>query len=449
MFKRTVPLILALLVSFPLAAQSVRIEHFELPNGLDVVLNEDHNAPLVAINVWYHVGSKNEKPGRTGFAHLFEHMLFSGSQNVGPNEHFRHVQSVGGVLNGSTTLDRTNYYETMPSNYLALGLWLEADRMGFFLPTLSQERLDVQKNVVKEERRQRYENVPYGLWLENLLRLGHPSDHPYSWPTIGSMADLTAAQLEDVKDFFRRYYAPNNAVLTISGDFDPAEAKALVTKYFGDIPRGPQIERPTPVRTRLTTEARDVIEGAVQLPRVYRLYHVPRIGEPGWHAASLLQNILVNGKASRLERALVLEQQIAQDVQAFVWDAEVEGMLLLWATAKQGVTPERLEAALDAEINRIAREGVSEAELTRAKNQTETDYAHQLEDVSSRADLISMLTTYLGDPRIVNTWMDRFNRITRDDIQQIARTFGPSDRVTLHYVPQRRNLQQQTTGGAQ
>lgn len=450
MLKRFAPAILAALLTLPLAAQRIPLEHYELPNGLDVVLNEDHTAPLVAVNVWYHVGSKNEVPGRTGFAHLFEHMLFSGSQHIGPNEHFRYVQSVGGVLNGSTTLDRTNYFETMPSNYLAMGLWLEADRMGFFLPTLSQERLNVQKNVVKEERRQRYENVPYGLWLENVVRLGYPKAHPYSWPTIGSMTDLTAAQLEEVKDFFRRFYTPNNAVLTISGDFDPAEARRLVNQYFSTIPAGPEIQRPTAVRTAATAEARDTIEGAVQLPRVYRMYHIPKFGERGWYAANLLATILADGKASRLDRALVYEQQIAQDVSAFVRDSELEGMLMLNVTAKPGVTTEKLEAAMDAEINRIASEGVTDAELTRAKNKAETDYAHNIEDVQSRADFLSELTTYFGDPSLINSWMDRFRQITRDEIQQLARnTFTPADRVTLLYVPQQKPAQKQNTGGAQ
>ena len=430
-------------------AQQLRVDHYELPNGLDVVLNEDHSAPLVAVNVWYHVGSKNEKPGRTGFAHLFEHMLFSGSKNVGPNQHFRYVQSVGGTLNGSTTLDRTNYYETMPSNYLAMGLWLEADRMGFFLPTLSQERLDVQKNVVKEERRQRYENVPYGVWLENLLRLGFTPEHPYSWPTIGSMADLTAAQLEDVKDFFRTYYTPRNAVLTITGDFDPAEARSLIGKYFSGIPAGPEIARPTPAIQRGVGEKRDTLTGAVQLPRVYRMYRFPRVGDRNWFAGSLLTNILARDKAARLDRALVYEKQIAQDTAAFIWDAEVEGMLMLWATAKQGVTPEKLEAAMDEEINKIITSGVTEAELNRAKVQTETDHAHQLEGFAGRADFFSMITTYFNDPAVAATWLDRFREVSRTDIQNAARDFmKKEDRVTLYYVPEPKKPAAPAAGGA-
>jgi len=432
-----------LIVATAAGAQPLPLEHYKLPNGLHVVLNEDHSAPLVAVNVWYHVGSKNEKLGRTGFAHLFEHMLFSGSKNVGPNEHFKYVQSVGGTLNGSTTIDRTNYFETLPSNYLALGLWLEADRMGFFLPTLSQERMDVQKNVVKEERRQRYDNAPYGTWMETLVRDAYPPEHPYSWPTIGSMTDLTAAQLEDVKDFFRRYYAPNNAVLTVSGDFSPAEAKGLIERYFASIPAGPPIERPAPQATRGKPEARETIEGAVQLPRVYRMYRFPKFGDRGWFAGSLLSDILSRDKASRLERSLVYEQQIAQDVASFLRDSELEGMLFVWVTAKKGVTPEKIEAALDAEIDKVIRDGVTEEELRRAKVKMETDAAHVLENFGNRADFISELTTYFGDPNLINTWLDRYRAITRDDVLSVARDFlKKEDRVTLYFLPK------STTGGA-
>src|SRR6266699_4756874 len=254
------------------------LEDYKLSNGLRVVLNEDHSAPLVAVNLWYHVGSKNERPGRTGFAHLFEHMLFSGSEHVGNNEHFRYIQSVGGVLNGTTFFDRTNYFETLPSNYLALGLWLESDRMGFFLPALTQEKLDIQRDVVKEERRQRDDNVPYGTSFERLLSLAYDSDYPYHWPTIGSMEDLGAASLDDIRDFFRTWYRPDNCTLTVIGDFLPTEARLLVEQYFADIPPGREFPRALPERSPLAGERRDVVPSPVQLPRIYRLYHLPEMG---------------------------------------------------------------------------------------------------------------------------------------------------------------------------
>ncbi|HUF17404.1 MAG TPA: pitrilysin family protein [Thermoanaerobaculia bacterium] len=418
-------------------SQNVQVQDYTLPNGLRVVLNEDHSAPLVAVNIWYHVGSKDEKPGRTGFAHLFEHMLFSGSQHVQKNEHFGHIQSVGGILNGSTNLDRTNYYETVPSSHLPLALWLEADRMGFFLPALDQEKLDVQKQVVKEERRQRYDNVPYGTWLESLLRNAYPADYPYHWPTIGSMADLTAAELDDVKEFFRMYYSPNNAVLTLVGDFDPAEARTLIAKYFGPIPSGPEVRRFTTPPPPIGGEKREVVPGAVQLPRVYRMYHVPKFGEREWIAADLLNSVLTNGRASRLERSLVYEQQIAQDAVGFTWDAEAGGMMIMWATAKPGVPIERVEAALDAELRRVAASGVTNQELARAKTAAEAGIANQLNKFAARADLINQVTTLFGDPRLVNDIIPQYQAITAKELQDVAaRYLVPDNRVTVTFVPQ-------------
>lgn len=413
----------------------LQLQTFTLPNGLRVVLNEDHSAPLVAVNLWYHVGSKNEKPGRTGFAHLFEHMLFSGSRNVGNNEHFRYVQSVGGVLNGSTAFDRTNYYETVPSNYLEMALWLEADRLGFFLPALDQARLDVQKNVVKEERRQRYENAPYGTAWETLLAGAFPKEHPYSWPTIGSMTDLTAAQIDDVKEFFRLYYAPNNAVLTLVGDFDPANARMLVEKYFASIPRGANVPRVELALVEQTEEKRLTMSGAVQLPRVYRLYHVPGITSSDWLAADLVTYVLAGGKASRLERALVFDQKIAQDVSASVRPGELDGTLTITATAKPGVSLDRIESAIDAEIEKLARSGPTADELTRVKNFNLTDIARNLESFASRADTLGMLATYFGDPAVVNDWPARYDRITADQVRAAAAKYlTRSNRTTLHYL---------------
>lgn len=414
------------------------LEDYRLANGLRVVLNEDHSAPLVAVNLWYHVGSKNERVGRTGFAHLFEHMLFSGSQNVGNNEHFRYVQSVGGVLNGTTFFDRTNYFETLPSNYLALGLWLEADRMGWFLPALTQEKLDIQREVVKEERRQRYDNVPYGTAFERLLHLAYDEEYPYHWPTIGSMEDLEAASLDDIREFFSTWYRPDNCTLTIVGDFLPEDAKRLVEQYFGEIPSGGSFPKFEARQTPRGHEVRETFPSLVQLPRLYRLYHLPEMGHPEWVAADLLTSILASDKASRLDRALVHEKQIAQDVAAYVLPTESTGMLLLQATAREGIAIEELEAAIDEEVARIAISGISEDEMTRAKNRAEMDFAHQLETFDARADLLGMMSTYFGDPSRVQRWLEPYQAATAEDLAHVARKYLiPENRVTSIFVAER------------
>jgi zinc protease len=414
------------------------IEDYRLANGLRVVLNEDHSAPLVAVNLWYHVGSKNERVGRTGFAHLFEHMLFSGSQNVGNNEHFRYVQSVGGVLNGTTFFDRTNYFETLPSNYLSLGLWLESDRMGFFLPALTQEKLDIQREVVKEERRQRYDNVPYGTAFERLLKLAFQPDYSYHWPTIGSMEDLEAASLDDIREFFATWYRPDNCTLTIVGDFVPEEAKALVEQYFGDIAPGGSFPKFTLERKPIGHEVRETFASQVQLPRIYRLYHLPKMGDRDWIAADLLTTIMASDKASRMDRVLVHEKQIAQDVAMYVLPTESTGILLLQATAREGVQIETIESAIDEEIARVALGGVTEEELTRARNRAEIEFAHQLETFDARADLFGMMSTYFGDPSLINRWLDPYATATSEDLAHVARKYLiPENRVTSLFIPDR------------
>ncbi len=412
------------------------IEDYRLGNGLRVVLNEDHSAPLVAVNLWYHVGSKNERVGRTGFAHLFEHMLFSGSEHVGNNEHFRYIQSVGGVLNGTTFFDRTNYFETLPSNYLALGLWLEADRMGWFLPALTQEKLDIQREVVKEERRQRYDNVPYGTAFERLLRLAYNPDYPYHWATIGSMEDLEAASLDDIREFFATWYRPDNATLTIVGDFAPDEAKQLVEQYFGEIQPGGSFPKFEAERIPPGHEVRETFASHVQLPRIYRLYHLPKMGDPDWIAADLLTTILASDKASRLDRILVHERQIAQDVAMYVLPTESTGMMMLQATAREGVAIDAIESAIDEEVARVSVEGVTADELTRAKNRAEVDYAHQIETFDARADLIGMMATYFGDPSKVQRWLEPYIDATADDLAHVARKYLiPENRVTSVFIP--------------
>src|SRR5713101_1455439 len=415
----------------------LQLQDYHLGNGLRVVLNEDHSAPLVAINLWYHVGSKNERRGRTGFAHLFEHMLFSGSQHVGNNEHFRYVQSVGGVLNGTTFFDRTNYFETLPSHYLALGLWLESDRMGFFLPALTQEKLDIQREVVKEERRQRYDNVPYGTAFERLLKLAYDPDYPYHWPTIGSMADLGAASLDDIREFFSIWYRPDNCVLPVVGDFSSSEAKDLIARYFADIAPGRSFPPLDQIRKETRSERREIHPSRVPLPRLYRLYHLPRMGDRDWIAGDLLSTVLTSDKASRLEKSLVYDKQIATDVAAYVLPTEATGMLLLQATAKEGVPIADVERVTDEELARLVAGGISDDELTRAKNRAEVDIAHQLENYDARADLIAMLTTFFGDPTLADRWLEFFRPATPADVVNCARTYlVPENRVTCVYMPE-------------
>ncbi|MDX1583884.1 MAG: pitrilysin family protein [Thermoanaerobaculia bacterium] len=415
----------------------IEIEQYSLANGLRVCLNHDASAPLVAVNLWYHVGSKDEVPGRTGFAHLFEHMLFSGSEHVGNNEHFRYVQSVGGVLNGTTFFDRTNYYETLPSNYLSLALWLESDRMGFFLPALTREKLDIQKQVVQEERRLRYDNAPYGTWFEELLRLAYPENYPYHWPTIGSMADIEAATLDDVTRFFERWYQPQNAVLTLVGDFDQGEAHDMIETYFGEIPGGDEPPSFGAEREAVAPDRRTTIRSAVQLPRLFRLYHLPPTGERVWFSGDLLSGILAGGKSSRLERTLVYERKLAQDVSMFVLPTEATGMLILSSTARPGVPLRDLESAIDGVIEETFGSGPTDDEILRVRNQTEADHAHQIEQYESRADLIGMFRTFFGDATLINGWLENYAEAAPEELREDAiRIFAPENRVTVEFLPE-------------
>src|SRR5204863_414055 len=321
-----------------LSAQSLRVpnQRFTLPNGLQVIVHEDHSVPVVAVNMWYHVGSSDEKPGRTGFAHLFEHIMFMGSQHVPTGEFDRLLEAAGGDNNGSTTEDRTNYYEDAPSNALALPLWLDSDRMGFLLPEITAEKVDLQRGVVQNERRQSYENRPYGLAEENILQRLYPPDHPYHWPVIGSMADLSAATLEDVRGFFRTYYTPNNATLAIAGDITPRATRQLVERYFGDIPRGPTVTRPTPPAVQIGADVYASIEDRVQVPRVYDAWHTVKAFADSDATLDVLANVLAGGRSSRLYKRLVYELQIATDVVAFQDGGRIDGKFELWATARPG-----------------------------------------------------------------------------------------------------------------
>jgi zinc protease len=417
----------------------IPVESYRLPNGLHVVLSEDHTAPIVAVNLWYHVGSANERLERTGFAHLFEHMLFQGSEHVQANEHFELVQRAGGTLNGSTWLDRTNYYETLPSNQLAIALWLEADRMGRFIPGLTQEKLDTQRDVVKNERRWSVDNQPYGTWWEKLPALCFPEEHPFNHSLIGSMEHLSDASLEDVADFFRTYYTPDNAVLTIAGDLDRAEAMRLVEEYFGPIPRGasrPPLRDMTVPPTFGSTR-REVVTDAVALPRLFVACRTPVFGSDGYYAASLAAAILGLRTGSRLEQSLVRSQRVASSASAFTYDlAKGSDLLIVDVTAHGDVSADDLEKAVLAELDKLHAHGVTDAEVARARALIETSFVMSLQSAAERADQLSRFATYFGDANIANEQVARYQAVTAADVSNLARErLGPDNRVLLLYVP--------------
>jgi predicted Zn-dependent peptidase len=417
----------------------IPIETFRLSNGLFVTLSEDHTAPIVAVNLWYHVGSANERPGRTGFAHLFEHMLFQGSADVGANEHFELVQRAGGTLNGSTWLDRTNYFETVPSNQLELALWLEANRMGYLLPAMTQQKLDTQRDVVQNERRWSMDNQPYGTWWEKLPALAFPPEHPFHHSLIGSMADLDAASLEDISHFFATYYTPDNAVLSIAGDFDAIGTRRLVEKHFGPIPRG-RGKPPLPDTSLPTTFGewkRQVVLDDIVLPRLFLAVRIPPFGTPEHYAASVAAAVLGLRKGSRLHRALVRERQVAAEAQAFTYDL-TKGCDLLVAdiTARPEITVDQLEHEVAREVDMLHEHGATDAEVERAIALIQTDIVRSLQSAADRADRLSLFATYFGDPSLVNDEIDRYRAVTASQVSTFAREYlGRDNRASLLYVP--------------
>jgi len=418
----------------------VRFTDQRLANGLRLIIAEDHAAPVAAVNVWYDVGSKHEEPGKTGFAHLFEHVMFQGSANVKKAEHIALVQAAGGTMNGTTWLDRTNYFETMPSHQVELALWLEADRMGSLLDALSLENLDNQREVVKNEKRWSYDNRPYGSWNEKLFAHLYPPEHPYHHPTIGSMEDLDAASVDDVAAFFRTYYAPNNAVLSVVGDVDPGQVRAWVDRYFGAIPANPSIPAlgDLSLPAVLGEERREIVHDKIPLPRLYWGFRAPPFGDERLDALDLAGHILAGGRGSRLHRRLVRDERIAQDVALFALGF-VGGASIVagWATARPGVPLERLEAAFTEELDRFAAEPVSEDELARAKALTEADELGALQRVEERADRLSMYAMLFDDPDLINRMLPRYLSVTAERIREVAgQVFRADNRVVLTYLPE-------------
>ena len=416
----------------------VPVERHRLSNGLRVTLSLDRSIPIVGVNLWYAVGSRNERPGRTGFAHLFEHMMFQGSANVPKNRHFEVIEQAGGSLNASTWFDRTNYYETVPSHHLELALWLESDRMGWMLPAMTREKLENQQEVVKNERKERYDNQPYGDWDERIQALVFPSTHPYHHSVIGSMEDIGAATLEDVAEFFRTFYLPNNAVLTVAGDFDSDSALDLIDRYFAEIPAGapiPPLPGTVEIPPVIGDMVREEVVGKVPLPRVYLGVRVPPVTAENFHTAEVAATVLGGGKASRLYRSLVREKRVAKDVLAYLFPLQTSASLLLfWATGYPGAKPETLERALVDEIEGVF--SVSQSELDRAVALTETHLMRTIQQVGARADLLSMFDQTFDDPARLNTEIDRVRSVTRSQVRDFGEEYlGPNNRAFLTYIP--------------
>ena len=417
----------------------VPIERHSLDNGLRIVLSRDPRSPAVAVNLWYDVGSKHEKPGKTGFAHLFEHMMFQGSANVEKGQHFSLIQAAGGTLNATTWLDRTNYFETLPGHELELALWLEADRMASLLPAMTQEKLDNQRDVVKNERRYSVDNQPYGDWDERMQALVYPETHPYHHPTIGSMEDLSAASLDDVQEFFATYYAPNNAVLTIAGDFETDAALAMIEKHFGPIAANPNLPPPPQVaiEERIGSPVRVTVPDQVPLPRIYLAHRVPPFGTDAFDAFDVAADILGSDRASWLYANLVRKQRLAQDISVFVFPI-VGGasMFAMWVTARPGIQLESLESALLAEIDRLATDGPTDADLERVRNLQASRTAASLERIAERADRLSQYTCLFDEPERINHEVARYAAVDARRVSEAVRDRITEDnRVTITYVP--------------
>ena len=408
-----------------------------LANGLDVIVHEDHTCPIVAVNVWYHVGSKNEQPGHTGFAHLFEHLMFEGSQHH-DRGYFQPLQGAGAALNGSTNADRTNYWEVVPSNALELALWMESDRMGYLLPALTDLKFSNQRDVVLNERRQNYENRPYGLASMALLASLFPPDHPYHWATIGEISDLEAAQLEEVHAFFRRYYHPANASLALAGDIDSNHALALADRYFGDLAPGMPADA-VKSEAALRSNVRIYLEDRVELPRLYLAWLTAAMFAEGDADLDLAVDLLANGKTSRLYKRLVFDERIATDVSATQNSREIGGFAQLTATAAPGHTLAELEGAILDEIARLAADGPTAAEIERGRVQAEAQFVFRLQTVGGfggKSDQLNAYNVFLGDPAYFERDLERYRAVTKTSLQQVAARFlDPARRVTLSIVP--------------
>ena len=413
----------------------IAYEKLKLDNGLEVILHKNDNLPLVAVNLWYKVGSAQEVKGKTGLAHLFEHMMFQGSQNVEKEMHFRYVQEAGGTLNGSTSFDRTNYYEKGPANFLELALWLESDRMGYLLPAMTQEKLDNQKDVVYNERLERYDNQPYGLAWELLITNLYDSIHPYSWSTIGFADDIKSYSLEDVNEFFNKYYAPNNASLVIAGNFDKDEAISLVLKYFGEIKSGKETAHAFQTKNEFTKDKFITHEDNVQLERIYLAWPTDCVYSYDDAALDILSDLMSGSKNSRLYKALVFEKEIAQDVSAFQYSGKYGGHYTIVCTAKPGKSLDDLKNEIFNIILDLRKNSVTSEELQRSKIGIKSSFVFSLQNLESLADHLNLYNFYLNEPNSFAYDLNRYNEVKKDKISDVVEKYLSKPYVDLRIIP--------------
>lgn len=416
--------------------QKINFTEYDLPNGLHVILHEDHTTPIVAVSVMYHVGSKNEKTDRTGFAHFFEHLMFEGSKYVKRGEFDRYLQNVGGMNNANTSQDRTFYYEVLPSNNLELALWLESERM--LHAKVDSVGIETQREVVKEEKRQRIDNQPYGsIWKE---AFGHAYKvHPYKWPVIGSMEHLNAASYDDFKDFYNTFYVPNNAILSIAGDINIDEAKKMINKYFSTIPKGTkEIYRPSMVEPPLGHEVRDTIYDNIQLPAVIETYRIPAMGTKDYYAAYMFAQLLSGGKSSRLNKSLVDQKQLAMYVGSFPYPLEDPGVHLVFAIVNMGKDPGIVEKAIHEEIDKVKNQSISDKEYQKLRNMIESEFVGNNSKMIDIAENLANYKMFYGDTGLINTELQKFMEVTKEDIQNVAKKyFNKNNRVVLYYLPKK------------
>jgi len=407
---------------------------YTLPNGLHVILQEDHSTPIVAVSIMYHVGSKNEDPQRTGFAHFFEHLLFEGSENIKRGEYMKMIQSAGGQLNANTTQDRTFYYEILPSNQLELALWMESERL--LHAKIDLVGVETQRKVVKEEKKQRYDNTPYGQ-LINVVFENAYSKYPYNWSPIGKEQYIDQATLEEFMNFYKTFYVPNNAVLVITGDINQEQTKSLIAKYFGEIPKGTkEIPRPTVVEPEQTAEKRVKFYDNIQLPAVILAYHSAKMGTDDYYALQLLTALLSEGKSSRFQKEIVDKQQIAVEATAFDLGNEAPGLNVMLGIAGSGVTPETLEKSMLDEIEKVKTKGLSDDEYTKLINQAENEFISQNQKDIGVANNLATYYTFLGNANLINTEIDRFRKVTKEDIKRVANKYlTKNNRLVIHYLP--------------